>query len=120
MTLGYGPDTFPHSAAHILNTNHSPSTFEGEPINKNNTSAANHNEPSAYEGDSKHFKLYNSMVKTTCLTSSDLWELSNPNKDDTKISLLIGSTLSELPLPNFNGIKNAHFSQISPNNITER
>ena len=40
MTFGYGPNTFPHSAAHVLNTNHSPSSFEGEPINTIYTSAA--------------------------------------------------------------------------------
>ena len=34
MTFGYGPNTFPHSAAHVLNTNHSPSNIEGEQINE--------------------------------------------------------------------------------------
>ena len=34
MTFGYGPNTFPHSAAHVLNTNQSPLSIEGEPINE--------------------------------------------------------------------------------------
>ena len=28
MTFGYGPNTFPHSAAHVLNTNHAPQTLK--------------------------------------------------------------------------------------------
>ena len=65
MTFGYGPNTFPHSAAHVLNTNLSPSRSEGEPINKMHTSAANHNSPSTSEGVTKS---YHSMAKSTCFT----------------------------------------------------
>ena len=32
MTFGHDPNTFPHSAAHVLNTNNVPSTSEGEQI----------------------------------------------------------------------------------------
>ena len=39
-TFGYGLNTFPHSAAHVLNINHVPSSIEGEPTNKIHTSAA--------------------------------------------------------------------------------
>ena len=38
MSFGYGPNTFPQSAAHVLNNNRSPS--EGEPIKEMYTSAA--------------------------------------------------------------------------------
>ena len=34
MTFGHGPDTFPHSAAHVLNINNVPSISEGEQINE--------------------------------------------------------------------------------------
>ena len=34
MTFGHGPNTFPHSAAHVLNTNNDPSLLEGEQINE--------------------------------------------------------------------------------------
>ena len=34
MTFGYSPNTFPHSAAHVLNTNNDPSSSEGEQINE--------------------------------------------------------------------------------------
>ena len=40
MTFGYGPNTFPHSAAHVLNTNNVPSTSEGEQINEIHASVA--------------------------------------------------------------------------------
>ena len=71
MTFGYGPNTFPHSAAHVLNTNHSPSHSEGEPINKINTSA-----------------------KIPSFTGSTFHVVHNSNKDDTKILLFTGSNLA--------------------------
>ena len=61
MTFGYGPSSFPHSAAHVLNTTQSPSSIEGEQINKSST--------------------------------------------------FTGSTLSELLISNFNGIKITHLSK---------
>ena len=80
MISGHGPNTFPHSAAHVLNTNYSPSRIEGEPTNRINTSAANHNEPSNSKGDTKHFESYNSTVKTTCFTGSTFNVVPNFNK----------------------------------------
>ena len=80
MISGHGPNTFPHSAAHVLNTNYSPSRIEGEPTNRINTSAANHNEPSNSEVDTKHFESYNSTVKTTCFTGSTFNVVPNFNK----------------------------------------
>ena len=42
MTFGYGPNTFPQSAAHVLNTNQNPSPSEGVTINEIYVSAAQH------------------------------------------------------------------------------
>ena len=71
MTFGHGPNTFPHSAAHVLNTNYSPSNIEGNTINKIYTSAANHNSPSSIEGVTKHIDTSNfSGIKMTTFTQS--------------------------------------------------
>ena len=84
MTSGYGPNTFPHSAAHVLNTNNIPSPSEGDLHNSIHTSAAM---PQNLSGLTKIHELLNfSGVKTTFFTGSDLRELSNQNKDDTKNS----------------------------------
>ena len=66
MTFGYGPNTFPHSAAHVPNTNLSPSRSEGELINRNHTSAAISQNLSGF---TKYFEPSNfSGVKTTYFT----------------------------------------------------
>ena len=110
MTSGYGPNTFPHSAAHVLITNNSPSRSEGEPINKIHTSAANIN-PSPSEGVTKYtYTINSSGLNWPCFTGSDLRELSNQNNSMVKTTSFTGSTLSESQLPNSNGIKNTHFS----------
>ena len=88
MTFGYGPNTFPHSAAYVPNTNHSPSRSEGEPIKTNHTSAAKHKSLPASEGDPNiNLSAHKSVPKATHFTGSDLREPSNSNKDDTKILL---------------------------------
>ena len=83
MTFGYGPNTFPHSAAYVLNTNHSPSRSEGEPINKIYTSAAMSQNLS---GVPKYFKSSNTNEsKTSHFTGSTFNVVPNFNKDVSKI-----------------------------------
>ena len=81
MTFGYGPNTFSHSAAHVLNSNHSPSRSEGEPNNKIQTSAANYKSPSIVEG------AQNNVSINSYFTGSTFNVVPNSNKDDTKILL---------------------------------
>ena len=71
MTFGYGPNTFPHSAAHVLNTNHSPSRSEGEPNKSTYASAANDKLPSTSEGDSNvNFSARKSVPKNPHFTTA--------------------------------------------------
>ena len=71
MTFGYGPNTFPHSAAHVLDANKSPSRSEGEPIKTTYASAANHNLPSLCGGDSNNY-----MSRITHFSGSNLTPIS--------------------------------------------
>ena len=61
MTFGYGPNAFPHSAAHVLNNNPSPSNLEG---NQNNN--------------------LKNMTKTSHFTGSTFNVVPNSNKDVSK------------------------------------
>ena len=75
MTFGYGPNTFPHSAAHVLNNNHSPSICEGD---------QNHN-----------LKAYKYETKTSHFTGSTFNVVPNSNKDETKILLFTQFRISD-------------------------
>ena len=116
MTFGYGPNdpnTFPHSAAHVPNTNHSPSSIEGEQINEIYASVApplvkhltfNMNHPTS-GGDRNH--KYSEHTQSTSGV-----KINNPKpkiKDTEYVQNISGVTNYTNPSTN-NGTKNPLFT----------
>ena len=113
MTFGHGPNTFPQSAAHVLNTNNNPSTSKGV-INKEiYTSAANYlntyiqlfTGAQKDESEITHFSGSN-------LTLNPEREVSFKNSNDSmsKFCCFIGSRLSVMPSKNKDVLKNPSFT----------
>ena len=99
MTFGYGPDTFPHSAAHVLYNNLSPLLSEGA---QNNDSEITHSSGSNLDLISERgvvFKSLNSSMPKTCYftgSTSGPELASNLSKNKMEIG---GEGIKPIPKP---------------------
>ena len=122
MTSGYGPDTFPHSAAHVLNTNNNPSSSEGEQINKIYASVAppivkyltfNMSHPTS--GGGKNHKYSEHTQSTSGVKINN----SKPKIKDTEYVLII-SGVSKCTDSSFsNALKKPLFTSECPEHCSE-
>ena len=92
LASGYGSNTFPYSAAHVLNPTTMPDTTrvvtdtrKCEPNTLDTFSVPP--KPTHFTGSTSHVltETNKDVPKIPSFTGSDLRELSNPNKEDTKI-----------------------------------